>query len=195
MIGPRAAAGMTRHTERGQSLVELALVLPIFALVMFGVLDAGRLIYANSVLSQAAREGARLASTEAGRVNSTNAACVGDAGSITSSRPGAQVCPADVPALKAHVVEAVNRMTAGVGAISAVHLSCNDGDVGDPAPVGAWTDSSGGNGCADVSGNSLGATGRIVSVRVEHTFQPVTPLISSVIGSVPLSGSATMIIH
>jgi hypothetical protein len=34
-----------------------------------------------------------------------------------------------------------------------------------------------------------------VSVRIEHTFQPVTPIISSLVGSLLLSGSATMVIN
>ena len=49
----------------GQTLVEFALVFPVFILLLFGIVDAGRFVYMNSVLSQAAREGARLAAVEA----------------------------------------------------------------------------------------------------------------------------------
>jgi hypothetical protein len=171
------------------------MVLPILLLAVFGVFDVGRLVYTNSVLSQAAREGARLASTEAGWVGLTTGACVLDDSQITSGTPGAHVCPANVSTMKTNIVEAVNRMTAGVGSISAVYLSCNAGDVTDPAPTGAWTDVSGGNGCDDAVGTSLGSSGELVSVRVLHTFQPVTPIIGSIFGSVPLSGSATMVIN
>jgi hypothetical protein len=186
-----------RGRSRGQSLVEFAIALPIFLLVVFGVFDAGRLVYANSVLSQAAREGARLAATEAAWVGLTGGACVGDESQITSGKPGAHVCPANVSTMKANVVEAVNRMTAGVGSVSAVYVSCNLGDLTDPAPTGAWTDVSGGNGCDDAGGSPLGASGELVSVRILHTFQPVTPIISSIPGleSVDLAGSATMVIH
>ena len=65
----------------------------------------------------------------------------------------------------------------------------------DPAPSGAWTEGGGGNGCQDGPGNPVSATGDLVSVRVEYTYQPITPIISSLIGSVPLSGSATMVIN
>ena len=95
---------------------------------------------------------------------------------------------------KTNVIDAVHRMTVGLGPISSVHVSCNGGGV-DPAPVGVWTDMSGGNGCQDGSGNAIGSEGDLVSVRVEYTYQPITPIISSVLGSVPLSGSATMVIH
>ena len=40
----------------GQSLVEFALVFPVFLLLIFGLIDMGRFAYMNSTLSQAARE-------------------------------------------------------------------------------------------------------------------------------------------
>jgi Flp pilus assembly protein TadG len=47
--------------DRGQSAVEFALVIPIFLLMVFGILDLGRAVYAYSTLNNAAREAARLA--------------------------------------------------------------------------------------------------------------------------------------
>ncbi len=47
--------------RRGQSMVEFALVLPIFVLILVGIFDFGRGIYAFNTISNAAREGARLA--------------------------------------------------------------------------------------------------------------------------------------
>jgi Flp pilus assembly protein TadG len=47
--------------ERGQSLVEFALVIPVLLLLFMGILDFGRAIYAYNTLSNAAREGARVA--------------------------------------------------------------------------------------------------------------------------------------
>ena len=47
--------------ERGQAMVEFALVLPIFLLVLLGVFDFGRAIYAYNDVANAAREGARTA--------------------------------------------------------------------------------------------------------------------------------------
>jgi Flp pilus assembly protein TadG len=46
---------------RGQSAVEFALILPVFLLMVFGILDLGRAVYAYSTLNNAAREAARLA--------------------------------------------------------------------------------------------------------------------------------------
>ena len=50
------------HRSRGQSLVEFALVLPIFMLLVFGIIDGGRAILALNDMSQATRNVARVAS-------------------------------------------------------------------------------------------------------------------------------------
>jgi len=173
------------------------LAIPLFALAMFGLLDVGKLVYTNSVISQAAREGARLGATEAGWIGVPGDGCVTDTASIGSGNPGAHVCPTNVAAFKSHIVAAVNRMAVGVGTLSAVHVSCNLGSGSDPAPTDpAWTDTTlGGNGCDDDAGNSIGSSGQLVSVRVEYIYQPITPIISSIIGPVPLSGSASMVIN
>ncbi len=173
------------------------MVLPAFFLAVFGLFDVGRLVYTNSALSQAAREGARLAATEAAWIGISSPSCVSDASAIGAGNPGAHVCPTTVSDFKAHVSSAVNRMTVTLGPVTAVYVSCNDGSGADPAPSGAWTDApgGGGNGCQDSYGASTGTSGAQVSVRVEYTYQPITPVISSFLGSVPLSGSATMVIH
>ena len=53
----------SRRRERGQSLVEFALVLPVFMLLMFGIIDGGRVVFANNSMAQATRNVARIAST------------------------------------------------------------------------------------------------------------------------------------
>ncbi len=53
---------MGRHsTTYGQSLVEMALILPILLVVLFGIMEFGWLIFAYSTISQAARNGAEVA--------------------------------------------------------------------------------------------------------------------------------------
>ena len=46
---------------RGQSLVEFALVLPIALILLLAVFDVGRAVFTYNTLTNAAREGARLA--------------------------------------------------------------------------------------------------------------------------------------
>jgi hypothetical protein len=49
-------------SERGQGVVEFALLVPILLLVVFGALDFGRAFYGYTVVVNAAREGAICAS-------------------------------------------------------------------------------------------------------------------------------------
>ena len=145
-----------RPGQEGQGLVEFAMVLPVFVLAVFGLFDVGRLVYVNSTLSQAAREGARLAATEAAWIGLAENGCVADESAIGSGNPGAHVCPVSHSAFDAHIASAVNRMAVSVGPLAAVHVSCNEGSVSDPAPSGAWNDApgGGGNGCKDGAGRS-----------------------------------------
>jgi len=55
-------AARRRRGRKGQALVEFALILPIFAMMIFGVIEFGRAFYTMHMLSNAAREGARTAS-------------------------------------------------------------------------------------------------------------------------------------
>jgi Flp pilus assembly protein TadG len=50
-----------RPSQRGQSLTEFALLLPILLLLLFALFDFGRAVYAYNTVSNAAREGARIA--------------------------------------------------------------------------------------------------------------------------------------
>ena len=52
----------TLKSERGQDIVELALVLPLLLVIAMAVLDFGRAFSTYLVLTNAAREGARQAS-------------------------------------------------------------------------------------------------------------------------------------
>jgi Flp pilus assembly protein TadG len=57
----RRLGGPTRRAERGASAVEFALVLPLLLLVIAGVVDFGRALFTQVILTNAAREGARAA--------------------------------------------------------------------------------------------------------------------------------------
>jgi Flp pilus assembly protein TadG len=50
-----------RPRSRGQSLVEFALVLPVFLMILSGIMDMGFLLYSRMTVINAAREGARVA--------------------------------------------------------------------------------------------------------------------------------------
>jgi len=47
--------------QRGQAMLEMALILPIFLLIFVSLFDLGRAVFVYNTLTNAAREGARLA--------------------------------------------------------------------------------------------------------------------------------------
>jgi Flp pilus assembly protein TadG len=73
--------------------VEFALLLPLLLLIIFGIIDFGRAINAQITLTQAAREGARLAALgQPNVVSRTQAAAIGLSGvtvTVTSCPSGA----------------------------------------------------------------------------------------------------------
>lgn len=50
-----------RRRDRGAAAVEFALVVPMLLLLVFGIIDFGRMLNVKITLTQAAREGARAA--------------------------------------------------------------------------------------------------------------------------------------
>ena len=59
---------MFRHSveekDRGQALVEFAMVLPLMLLMLFALVDFGRAFYSWLLITNAAREGARVGATQ-----------------------------------------------------------------------------------------------------------------------------------
>ena len=53
----------SRAKEQGQNLVELALLLPFMLIILMGVLDLGRIFFAQIAVTNAAREGVRYLTT------------------------------------------------------------------------------------------------------------------------------------
>ena len=159
----------------GQGLVEFALVIPVFLFLVFGLIDGARLVYLNSVLSQAAREGARQGAVEASWMGSTDPSC---------STVGGPVCPANAAALRTDVLAAANRMTAPFGSIATTHLYTSCDNLGGEPTGGAWSAQT----CAKHAANDL------ISVRAEMPFAPITPVIGQFL-NVTLSGSSTMVIN
>lgn len=167
-------------------MVEMALVLPIFLLVLFGLIDVGRLVFFNSMVSQAAREGARVAAVEADWLASSDASCY-KSGTNTSAY--AHLCPANDAALAADVLAATKGELFGLGVPSNVYVTCTKS--GSPPPTGPWT----GTSCLSTSHS----TGDSVSVRVMLPFNPITPIagsfFGSILGPITVVGAATMVIN
>ncbi|MCE5267671.1 MAG: pilus assembly protein [Planctomycetaceae bacterium] len=74
-----------RRNRRGAALVEFAIVAPIFFLLVFGIIEFGRAIMVQEIITNASREGARLAVLDApnptaGQVNTTVTTYLANAG-------------------------------------------------------------------------------------------------------------------
>jgi Flp pilus assembly protein TadG len=114
----RHAASDSR--DRGSVAVEFALLLPVLLLLIFGVIDFGRAINAQITLTQAAREGARLAALG----YSTSA--------VTTRTQSAAIGLSPVPTVK---VTTACPAGAGIGVDAVVNVSYTFTFV---TPVGAF---------------------------------------------------------
>ena len=59
------------HNEEGAAVVEFALVMPILALIIFGIIDFGRAFYTVNNIISAVREGARYGAILAAPMSTT----------------------------------------------------------------------------------------------------------------------------
>ncbi|MGH8867316.1 MAG: TadE/TadG family type IV pilus assembly protein [Actinomycetes bacterium] len=86
-----ALARKASGREAGAAAVEFALILPILLLLVFGIIDFGRALNAQITVTQAAREGARLAAL--GRPTSEVTTRVTDAAQLNGVTATSTVCP------------------------------------------------------------------------------------------------------
>ena len=133
--------------QRGQAMVEFALVIPLVVLMALGLFDGGRAVIFYSELANASRVGARVA-----MVNQSN-----DASDAS--------CASTEPTFKCAAASQAN----GTG--------LSPSDIEDVTITG--TD------CALINGCS-------VTVKVEYTFEPITPIIGNLIGPIDLAAESTM---
>jgi hypothetical protein len=61
MTGREPTRSRRRRGRRGQALAEFALVAPVFFLLLFAIIEAGRFMFYYETLNNATREGARYA--------------------------------------------------------------------------------------------------------------------------------------
>jgi hypothetical protein len=88
---------LRRHP--GQALVEFAVVIPIFLVLLIGLFDFGRVIWANNSLASAATEGARFAIVHGG--SQATACPVGPPGPETIIPAPSATCPYPAPSKEA----------------------------------------------------------------------------------------------
>ena len=154
-----------QHRSRGQGLVEFALIFPVLILALFGVFDFGRAIYAYNTLANAARDGVRIAMVNQ---NGTGTGCVGGSGATPpdTTKVSAVDCATQAAISLGGVTVTVNYYKAITNVTGVADTTACT--VGGPAQVG----------CRAV-------------VTTTYAFHPVTPVISSLVGTINLSSTAT----
>ena len=117
------------HFDRGAAAVEMALVLPVLLFLLMGMIDFGRAYSAQIQLSQAAREGVRLASMNTGDPNASaatnpygSAAIIERvqqaAGGVSGVTATTTFCDATTPTTASVVVRAPFVWITGISAMS-----------------------------------------------------------------------------
>src|SRR5438046_9982505 len=101
-------------SERGTAIVESAIILPVFFLLLFGVFEAGRFMNTQQVLTDAAREGARLAVTPLTQTNT-----LPSTGEMTT-RVNDVLASASITGATVAVYNAVTVVTVGITTINTI---------------------------------------------------------------------------
>jgi TadE-like protein len=109
-----------RERGLGQGLVEFALVLPVFLVILIGMFDLGHAIWANNAAANAAREAARFAAVHggncedlAGSCSSTSYCPVGPAPVSAAIPSSSTYCPYPSPSKQSIYDVATNYLIGG----------------------------------------------------------------------------------
>ena len=161
------ASGAARHS-RGQSLAEMAVALPVFVTLCFGVADGGRAFYYKEAVSNAARAALRAAVTSQA---AGNTACASNGGQQVGHIPSVGGDTLNSTILNAAALESSSNGTAASSKIAAastivtVTWHCNGSSV--------YTNSSASSTDPASSGSAA------VEVKVQYSFTPITPVIQA----------------
>jgi hypothetical protein len=200
-------------------MVEFALVAPLLLIIIFGIIDFGRLLQINTTVADAARQGARQAIPNAASTpnpwgSTDSSPC---SGTVFTSNAGGQGCLTDariketvasVLRVDTSTVNLNSNTTAANCAVPTqpytVTLCISPAETGSGPPNGATASCT----AAGTTPPSVGTIGDrkteytnrtyngcfLVQVTVIYLYQPWTPLISNVIGNrVHVQSTTTMV--
>jgi Flp pilus assembly protein TadG len=142
--------------ERGQSLAEFAIIFPVVAWVVFGLVDMARAMQSYLTIQAAARDGVRYAVT--GRIDCTGVAIQNRDNCI-------------VQQVKNRVKDLNNAST-----ITITYRSWDYPNYSDPP-----TESNAGEQCD------------AVEVEVNYSYQPMTPILKSIVSAVPMKAKERLV--
>ncbi|HEX9044179.1 MAG TPA: TadE/TadG family type IV pilus assembly protein [Candidatus Limnocylindrales bacterium] len=146
--------------ERGQTLVEFALVIPIVFMIFSGIFDLGRAVYAYNTIANAARQGARVAAVNQLAPPDTNTQCAKDMPIEDPSNPhwSTRACAA---AAAIGLGVPTSAVTVSYAPPAGTTLSCS------PLHVGC-----------------------LASVTVAYTWSANTPVIGRIVGPLTLTSTS-----
>ena len=171
-----------RDGEKGQSLVELSLILPVFLMLLLGMLEFGMAFDHVITISYATREGARIGAalvngggaTGCGTGQSPNAASVDPQIVAAIERvltsPGSQVALSAISEIRIYKATATGAET--TGSVNVWRYSLNGGPVVDGAPLDFAAITTAWQACSRT--NTLPAPSIGVTIRYRYGF--ATPL-------------------
>ena len=137
-----------RQRARGQGLVEFAIVFPIIAMVVLGLVDLSRAVYSYNTLAQAARQASRMA-----------------------------IVNQEVADIRAQAISAA----------ATLGLTTSNVDVCFKTALSSQTS------CASTADNCPQSTrvlGCLAIVRTNLTYRPMTPVISMIWSTIPLTSTS-----
>jgi Flp pilus assembly protein TadG len=166
MTKRRERGAGTSKGQAGQGLTEFALVFPIIVLLIMGVFDMGRAVYAYNALTNAAREGARV-------------------GSVNQLDPGASHvgCNEDKP-----IEDPVNPdwWSKACAAATAISMGITPSNV--TVSYAAPGDESNLI-CSTANGQTL-HVGCIVTLTVTYNWSAMTPVIGNLMAPIAMSSTS-----
>jgi len=186
-----------RSTQRGQGLVEFALVAPLLLVLVFGVYDFGRGMSANVTVTNSSREGARYLVTHTTSWQTPALALPAGQGRFDTACQGIGSTPA-APLADSAQGTAWRQLQNANLTLSAVTMTVRYwASNNDPANNGVANDTFT---CSDgvMNESNSGYTpesGDWVQFEVVYHYSPVTPLVGSLISNVQLDQVTTMVLE
>jgi TadE-like protein len=165
------------HSQRSQSMTEFALVAPIIFLLLFGIVDVGRAVYYYVTISEAANEGARVAiqGEPPDYLQSKNSDVLAAVTKHAIAAQLGQQCP-NGP------IPSDPQPAANTGWVFITAYPSSSSYEPSPRP-NAPGDETGANPDPGVCDDVNAAAGnQPLQVTIYYNFQPVTPLLSNLIG-------------
>jgi TadE-like protein len=164
-----------RHRcEDGQSLVEFAIAIPIFLVLLLGTIDVGHVVWASASLANAAREGARYAIVRGGSMTSQ---CPVGPPAPTALIPAAtSSCPYPSPS-KAGIISAVQSNAIAAGTNINVNVCYGAGCSGS-IDAGGATNARGTPLTVTATSDVPVTVGSLINLATIHLSSTVTMVVS-----------------